>query len=370
MNKKPEIIAFYLPQYHPTPHNNKWWGEGFTEWTNVAKAKPLFPGHYQPKIPADLGFYDLRMAEVRAKQVELAKEAGVTGFCYYHYWFGNGEQELELPFNEVVKSGEPNFPFCLCWANETWGRKMWNKDGAVIGQEILAEQKYPGEQDDIMHFNSLLPAFKDKRYIKIDGKPLFMIYRPFAFDEVSRFIKLWNTLAKENGLDGFYFVGYSLFANQEYDYLKRLGFDAIVSCRLDRNVKHDLGWAIRKLISVFFHTPRRIEYKKIIPTFTNEFDKKDDVFPTMIPNWDHTPRSGVNGDLFTNSTPDLFELHASQILSNIIDKPLNRQICFIKSWNEWGEGNYMEPDLKYGRGYIRALANVIKKIYGVTANQC
>lgn len=366
----PEIIAFYLPQYHPTPHNNEWWGEGFTEWTNVAKAKPLFRGHYQPKVPADLGFYDLRMPEVRKKQAELAKEAGITGFCYYHYWFGNGEQELELPFNEVIKTGEPDFPFCLCWANETWGRKMWNKDGAVVGQQILAEQKYLGDEDDIKHFYSLLPAFKDSRYMRIDGKPIFMIYRPLAFKDIKSFLERWNRLAKENGLEGFYFLGYSLFVDDEYSKLKELGFDAIVSCRLDRNVKHDFGWAIRKIISIIFHTPRRTNYRKVIPTLSKDFDKTEDVFPTMIPNWDHTPRSGVNGDLFTKSTPDLFQFHASQVLSTIVAKPANRQICFVKSWNEWGEGNYMEPDIKYGKGYIYALTKAIKSIYGTTSNKC
>lgn len=361
---KPKIIAFYLPQYHPTQHNNQWWGEGFTEWTNVAKAKPLFRGHEQPKVPSDLGFYDLRMPEVRIKQVELAKLAGITGFCYYHYWFGNGEQELELPFNEVLKSEKPDFPFCLCWANETWGRKMWNKEGTVIGQEVLAEQKYLGEKDDINHFNSLLPAFRDKRYIRIDDKPLFVIYRPLAFKEMKRFIDLWNKLALENGLNGFFFLGYTLFANCEYRQLKELGFDAVVSCRLDRNVKHNFGWAIRKFISVVFQTPRRTNYKKMIPKFLDDFDKNEDVFPTMIPNWDHTPRSGVNGDLFTNSTPVLFELHALQTLKYIVHKPKERQICFLKSWNEWGEGNYMEPDLRYGHGYIDALRNAINSIFG------
>lgn len=358
---KPEIIAFYLPQYHPTANNNKWWGEGFTEWTNVAKAKPLFKGHYQPKVPTELGFYDLRMPETRAKQANLAKLAGVTGFCYYHYWFGNGRQELELPFNEVLKLGEPDFPFCLCWANETWGRKMWNKDGAVVGQEILAEQKYLGEADDIMHFNELLPAFKDDRYIKIDGKPVFMIYRPLAFPEVDRFIKLWNKLAEESGIGGFYFLGYSLLANTEYKKIKDLGFDAIVSCRLNRNVKHDFKWAVRKFVSVIFHTPRKSNYKNLLPSLVDDFDKSEDVFPTMLPNWDHTPRSGVNGDLFTNSTPELFEQHAFQVLESIAGKNPNRQICFLKSWNEWGEGNYMEPDIKYGRGFINALNHAINR---------
>jgi hypothetical protein len=357
-----KVIAFYLPQYHPTKDNNRWWGEGFTEWTNVAKAKPLFFNHYQPKIPADLGFYDLRLPEVRARQAELAKEAGISGFCYYHYWFGNARQQLELPFNEVVSSGSPDFPFCLCWANETWSRKFWNKDGNVIGSETLIEQQYIGEEDDISHFNSLLPAFKDSRYMKIDGKLIFVIYRALAFNEINRFMQLWNALAYENGLNGFYFIAYSNNADFEYNKLKLLGFDSIISCRLNRNSKKkSLGWAVRKAFSLVFQTPRRISYKKVIKTLVTDFEKKEDVFPTILPNWDHTPRSGINGDLFTNSTPKLFGKHVSDVFNKIASKPVNRKYTFLKSWNEWGEGNYMEPDLKFGKQYIKVLGNLVGK---------
>lgn len=356
-----EIIAFYLPQYHPTPDNDKWWGKGFTEWTNVAKAKPLYPGHYQPKIPADLGFYDLRMPETRKAQTELAKEAGVTGFCYYHYWFGNGEQELELPFNEVVESGEPDFPFCLCWANETWSRKFWNKDGNVTEKRDLALQKYLGEEDDIKHFYSLLPAFKDHRYMKVDGKCLFMIYRPLTFDDISRFMKLWNDLAKENGLEGICFIGYSLNVDEEYSPIKKLGFDGVCSCRLGNRKKKNYSWLLRRAISIFTKIPIIIPYKKIMPKLIQTFEKEHmDVFPTMLPNWDHTPRSGSNGYLYSNCDPELFKEHATNVLQAVNDRPENRKICFLKSWNEWGEGNYMEPDLKYGKGYIKALKEAIQ----------
>ena len=163
---KPKIIAFYLPQYHPTEHNNLWWGKGFTEWTNVAKAKPLFKGHYQPKIPADLGFYDLRLSEIRQQQAVLAQEAGINAFCYYEYWFGEGEEELDMPLREVVNSGEPEFPFCLCWANESWYQKSWNRDGAIVDKKVLALQRYPGDADIKAHFNARLHAFQDHRYLK------------------------------------------------------------------------------------------------------------------------------------------------------------------------------------------------------------
>lgn len=356
----PKIIAFYLPQYHPTKDNNKWWGEGFTEWTNVAKAKKLFPGHYQPKIPADLGFYDLRLPEIREKQVELAREAGIFGFCYYHYWFGNGRQELELPFNEVLESGKPDFPFCLCWANESWSRKFWNKDGSLAGSQILVEQIYPGIEDDRSHFYSLLPAFLDKRYMRIDDRPVFVIYRPLAYDKLQQMVVLWNDLARKNGFPGIFFIGYTLDVENEYDNIKKLGINAVCSCRMRRHKRGSLLWALRKGISMLTHTPECYNYRKVYPTLIgSEETQKEDVFPTMIPNWDHTPRSGANGYLFTNSTPELFQKHAEDVLNRISQKPADRQICFLKSWNEWGEGNYMEPDLKYGKGYIKALRDVI-----------
>jgi lipopolysaccharide biosynthesis protein len=179
MKPKCRVIAFYLPQYHPTETNNKWYGQGFTEWTNVGKARPLFHGHYQPKVPKDLGYYDLRYPEVKELQAQMAREAGIEGFCYYHYWFGGGRRELEYPFAQVSQSGKPDFPFCLCWANQSWYSKFWNGD-SVCAPRLIAEQKYD-EEDIERHFYELLPAFKDKRYMKVDGKCIFMIYRPLEY---------------------------------------------------------------------------------------------------------------------------------------------------------------------------------------------
>ena len=170
------VIAFYLPQYHPVPENDKYWGKGFTEWRNVAKAKPLFPGHYEPRIPADLGFYDLRIPEIREQQAELAREAGVEGFCYWHYWFGNGEEVLQRPFDEVVASGNPDFPFCVGWANHSWTTKTWTKTKSAAKDTCIFEQKYPGVEDYRVHFYRLLDAFKDRRYIKVEGRLLFVIF--------------------------------------------------------------------------------------------------------------------------------------------------------------------------------------------------
>jgi hypothetical protein len=356
---KPKIIAFYLPQYHPTPDNDKWWGKGFTEWTNVGKAKPLFRGHYQPKVPADLGYYDLRLPQVREEQARLAKEAGIYGFCYYHYWFGNGKEELELPFNEVLNSGKPDFPFMLCWANESWHRKFWNKDGKGTSKEVLVEQTYPGDKDVEDHFYRLLPAFKDPRYITIEGKPAFMIYKPLAVPDVKRHISIWNDLAIKNGLKGIYFIGFTYNIETELSQILELGFDAANSCRLNRDRIKGFRWFVRKLISIIFKTPRKTSYKKYYPKLIGEIERdKENVFPTLIPNWDHTPRSGYNGDLITDCKPAYFKRHCLDVL-NCVSIKQNNKVCFLKSWNEWGEGNYMEPDMKYGHGYIEALRDAL-----------
>lgn len=364
---KPKIIAFYLPQFHPTPDNDKWWGKGFTEWTNVAKAKPLFKGHYQPHIPADLGFYDLRLPETREAQAELAKEAGIDGFCYWNYWFGNGKEELELPLNEVLTSKKPDFPFMLCWANESWHKKLWNKDGGGSSKELLIEQTYPGEEDIINHFYSRLKAFKDKRYIKYNNKPLFMIYEWLDYPDVSNFISVWNKLAKKEGFDGIYFIAHVKWNITEANKLRAetLGFDAINIVRIWTAVNEITSFrerAFRFLKKRIFKIPGKVEYKNIYPHLFSNFDLQDNVFPTLAPNWDHSPRSGAAGILYHNSTPKLFKKHCIDVLSKVKSKN-DPNFVFIRAWNEWGEGNHMEPDLKYGKGYIKSLREAITEIF-------
>ena len=185
---RPRLISFYLPQFYPTPENDEWWGKGFTEWTNVGRAKPLFKGHYQPRVPADLGYYDLRIPEVREQQAALAKEAGIEGFCYWHYWFA-GRRLLDTVFKEVVESGKPDYPFCLCWANHSWYAKTWDPK---VPDKLLIEQTYPGEQDYIDHFYAMLPAFKDERYMRVNGKPIFGLFSPLDIPEPEVFFNLWN----------------------------------------------------------------------------------------------------------------------------------------------------------------------------------
>lgn len=364
----PKVIAFYLPQYHPTPDNDKWWGKGFTEWTNVGKAKPLFPGHYQPKVPADLGYYDLRLPEVREAQAALAKVAGIYGFCYYHYWFGNGKEELELPFNEVLRLGKPDFPFMLCWANESWHKKFWNKDGKGSSREVLIEQTYPGDKDIIDHFYRLLPAFKDSRYIKIDGKPAFMIYRPMELPDSKHFIKLWNKLAKKENLEGIYFIAQHRTLDEkstlESSLIPRytsMGFNGVNIIRLDRSLqlRNVLSKFFNKAVRTVMRRPLIYSYKKAMKNFTNKLDEEELIFPTIISNWDHTPRSGKNGMVLLNSTPENFKTHVIEVFNHTKNK--QNDIIFLKSWNEWGEGNYVEPDLKFGKGYLTAIREAIEE---------
>lgn len=352
------IIALYLPQFHPIPENNEWWGPGFTEWVSVAMARPLFPGHNQPHIPADLGFYDLRMPEIREAQASLAKEAGIEGFCYWHYWFGNGKQLLERPFNEVVNSKKPDFPFCLGWANHSWYKKRWAN---VAGKDqLLIEQTYPGTQDHIDHFYSLLKAFKDERYIKVDGKLFFLIYLPLSIPDIRKFISLWRNLAKKNGVNDFYFVGQSEEGVIGSENLLEDGIDAVQDRGLF-NIHHQkfISSKVMKRLMRIAKMPTCYKYADAMKCCNSGHDKKINHIPSIYTNYDHTPRSQHKGRVLTGANPDNFYQHAKETLDLVKDKPRENQLVLLTSWNEWGEGNYMEPDREFGKGYIYALRKAV-----------
>lgn len=316
---KARVIALYLPQFHPVKENDEIWGKGFTEWTNVTKAKPLYKGHYQPQIPADLGFYDLRLSEVREEQANLAKKYGIEGFCYWHYWFGNGKRILEMPFNEVLKSGKPNFPFCLAWANHSWSTTTWNNAKKVKKDIVFLKQEYLGEKDYTEHFYAVLPAFKDERYIRVDDKPMFTIFNVSLIPEkeLKLFIKIWNKLAKENGLKGIHFVarvesvgklteknikekinkGYE----REYDKYLKMGFNAIWADNRRRAEILSRGLFnkyVKRGLYHFFNIRLldKYKYSDIINNFHTQIESKENIYPMIIPRWDRTPRSGKLAD--------------------------------------------------------------------------
>lgn len=358
----PRIIAFYLPQFHPIPENDAWWGKGFTEWTNVGKARPLFPRHYQPKVPADLGYYDLRVPETREAQAEMAREAGIEGFCYWHYWFGNGKRLLERPFNEVLQSGKPDFPFCLAWANESWEAKVWNDNNK--GNKILIKQEYSGIEDYTNHFFTLLPAFKDKRYIKVNNYCLFMIYKPDDFKECNLFIRTWQKLAQENGLEKLHFVAHAKRHETDFQHYFNIGFDAVYSNRvmdIVSLIQKDIRLSGKYLIYKLFGLPRLIDFKEIIQCSFNINDKEEKYYPGIICDYDHSPRSQKKAWVLTNFNEKTFSEHIEKQLLLVKDKSNENRILFLKSWNEWGEGNYMEPDLKYKDMKIKVLREKLDK---------
>ena len=373
------VIAYYLPQYHPVPENDKFWGKGFTEWTNVAKAKPLFRGHYQPQIPADLGFYDLRLSEVREAQADLAREAGIEGFCYWHYWFGNGKKVLDMPFNEVLKSGRPDFPFCLGWANHSWTTKTWEKGKSFTSETMIFEQLYPGDEDYTAHFYDVLPAFRDHRYITVEGKPLFVIFDPDAFKDATHFMELWNELAKKNGLKGVYFVGrcdalpeMSLksirksdqLTKPRYENMLKRGYDGINSVTLkyaEFKATGVLHKAVHSFMRKYFGgwVLDKYKYGDIMKHFITPEDYMDRIYPQLIPRRDRSPRSGRKAMIYYNSTPELFEIAAENAVKCVEKRDMDHRLIFLNAWNEWGEGAYMEPDIRYGKKYIETLRKVL-----------
>jgi hypothetical protein len=364
VENKVRLIAFYLPQFHPIPENDLWWGKGFTEWTNVARARPLFPGHYQPNIPADLGFYDLRVPETRVAQAEMAHDCGIEGFCYWHYWFA-GKRLLERPFNEVLRSGEPDYPFCLAWANQSWSG-IWH--GAP--DRILIEQTYPGRKDYEDHFYALLEAFCDQRYIAVDRKPVFAVLEAAGLPEPERFTDHWRELALKEGFAGVYFIELS----QGYDIEKTKGFDALVFIPLNlalRRVRKEsrglidrVFWKLfkkdrMKLRQELLSRPLVYSYEDVAKYTTPPLRDDYDQYPCVIPNWDHTPRSGRQGVVLHHSKPALFGACLKEAVVQVAHREYDKRIVFIKSWNEWAEGNYLEPDQRYGKGYLDAIKEVI-----------
>lgn len=362
---KIRVVALYLPQYHPFKENDEWWGKGFTEWTNVTKAKPRFHGHYQPHLPSDLGFYDLRIPEVREEQAKMAKENGIYGFCYYHYWF-NGHQLMERPMNEILKSGKPDFPFMLCWANENWTR-VW--DGGE--RNVLIEQKY-SEKDDREHIQYLIEHyFKDPRYIRVNGKPVFGIYRSDLFPDIKTTLKIWREEAARHHIE-LYLCFFESFANSGITGIRK-GFDATIefqphSMKQNGFLKNRLLGTriVNKLSRIILRKdclPTIISYKKYVQYMCTLPMPSYKRYPCVTPMWDNAARRKNNFMAFVGNTPQLYAKWLKYAIQNF--KPFSEEenFVFINAWNEWAEGNHLEPCQKWGKEYLEKTKEVLEDNY-------
>lgn len=355
------VIAHYLPQFHPIPENDDWWGKGFTEWDNVRKANPVFSGQVQPRVPTELGYYDLREPKARQLQAELAAEHGVEGFMYWHYWMGGGKRLLERPFNEVLASKQPNFPFCLGWANHGW-KGVWKGGDPSKG----VDQIYPGMEDHRAHFYELLKAFRDDRYITVNGKPLFFVFDPKSIPHIKEVSDYWRDLAIEEGLSGLHLVCYTGFDGYAPFNPKDYGFDAHTYWPLDAALRGKTFAGIQhstKTLDVPFSNdegPRVINHSKLVRDFLNPQTSEYLEYPTALPNWDTTPRYGEKSTILHGSHPGLFREHLENLGEKISTREFENSIVFLKSWNEWGEGNYVEPDSIHGRGYLEVLRDWVE----------
>ena len=349
------IIAIHLPQYYPFPENDEWWGKGFTEWRNVASAKPRYKGHYQPHIPADLGFYDLRMPEARKMQQDLAREHGIDGFCYYHYWF-NGHLLMEKPVEAMLHDKTEDFPFMFCWANEDWHRNWAGK-----ANETLIKQKY-SKEDDIEHFKYLLPFFKDDRYIKIDGRPVFAIYKTQYIPNVEKMIETFQAEAMKEGFQ-LYICKFEANGCRGKEYMVK-GIDSAIDFQ---PINHDgyKKWytiiiRILNKIIPFTNFGFRYSYENYVKYRCDNFGKAEyKTYPCVFPCWDNSSRRvGQVYTVYHKSKPAIFEKWLNYVYKNFNPFSVEENLIFVNAWNEWAEGCHLEPDLKNGLGFLEAVKKV------------
>lgn len=365
-------IAFYLPQFHPIPENDRWWGEGFTEWHNVAGARPRFRGHYQPHRPGRLGFYDLRLAETRRAQTVLAGKFGISAFCYYDYWF-NGHRLLHRPLDEVVRSGEPDFPFCLCWANENWTRRWDGRD-----EQVLIQQDYASYQPE-RHIEYLATSFTDRRYVRVKGDPLWLIYNPDAIPELPAVISRWRRAAAANGLPGLHLCAVrSVHNNLTVPQMIAAGFDSVVNFvphpayrggrrpwnrvtglparihnRLVRRSVLNGRWPLAPVTNVF-------DYRRLMVNAIAACGSSETVHPCVMPSWDNSPRKRVDADVYQNLDPDRYGRWLQAAALSRAPAPKDQRLVFINAWNEWAEGCHLEPDQRFGTDFLKATWQALK----------
>lgn len=361
--RNPRPIAFFLPQFHPIPENDRWWGEGFTEWTNVRRAKPRFRGHEQPRLPADeIGFYDLRSPEAREKQADLARAHGIHAFCWYHYWFA-GRRLLERPFGDVLSSGRPDFPFCLCWANESWTRAWEGRD-----DEVLVQQTY-SEDDDRRHIEALLPALADPRYVRVRGRPLLLVYRASDLPDPRRTVDLWRASVRAAGLGDLYLAAVEAF-DADRGLAPRAGFDAAVefapdwSCIGRGKRRGRLARLARRLglSSRAYEEARVVDYDEVAARMLARPSPSYLRFPGVSPSWDNSARR-PDGFVLHGSTPQGYARWLEAAILRFEPPHPDEDLVFVNAWNEWGEGAHLEPCRRHGRAYLEATHRALESVH-------
>jgi lipopolysaccharide biosynthesis protein len=340
----PRLIAFYLTQFHPTPENDLWWGKGFTEWTNVTKAVPLFEGHLQPHLPGDLGFYDLRVRETRRDQIRMAKQYGVDGFCYHYYWF-SGKRILNVPLDDMLADPESDMPFCLCWANENWTRR-WD----AADDQILIAQKYLPD-DDLNFIKSIVPFFKEKRYIRLDGKPFLIVYRPQHLPDANKTVEIWRDYCRSIGIGEIHVCAALIRGNEDY---AQFGFDSGVEFP-----PHNLKSAnINDQVNFHAHFFGNVlQYANIAQSYLDRTYGAAHVFKTVFPAWDNTARAKERALVVVNGVPENYEYWLSTTIDIVRQSGRHDELIFINAWNEWAEGCHLEPDRWFGHEFLQATLN-------------
>lgn len=336
------LIAYYLPQFHPIPENDLWWGKGFTEWTNVTKAEPLFPGHYQPHLPTELGYYDLRAKEVLLEQIALARQYGVDGFCYHYYWF-SGKRLLERPVDEMLANPDADMPFCLCWANENWTRR-WD----AAEHEVLIAQHYLPE-DDLGFIKSVEPFLRDPRYIRVDGALFLIVYRPQKLPDARRTAQVWRDYCEREGIGALHLCAALTHGNEDY---VQFGFDSGVEFP-----PHNLRSANINLKMDFFapFAGNVMDFFDVARSYLERGYEGARVFKCVFPCWDNTARTGSRALVVPNATPENYEWWLARTLDKVAGEvPGRDQLVFINAWNEWAEGCHLEPDRRDGRAFLEA----------------
>lgn len=366
---KPKIITFYLPQFHKVPENDKWWGEGFTDWVSAKNARPLFPGHYQPRLPAHDYYYDLLDKETMQWQAKIAKKAGIYGFCIYHYWFGNDKQLLEKPAENLLKWKDIDIHYCFSWANESWVRSWSKYKGNAwretacgkkdeMNQGMLVRQKYGDEAEWKKHFEYLLPFFRDKRYIKKENKPVFLIYKPEDIKRIRKMIQYWDSLALEQGFSGIYFIG----TNDPKWREKGLNAQMLYEPKYSMMEKDRYTVMVKKMqkalskINISF--PRIYGYDKIWKKILDRQNEKGTYYGGFV-GYDNTSRQAKKGIVIRGMSPDRFGKYFSMLYQKALDR--EDDYIFLTAWNEWGESAYLEPDAKYGMRCLQELRKGLKQ---------